>query len=100
MSVQQIGDIRGIGLADEPVPVSDQLHGHERIVNACQMGCGNGPWPVFWPASKRCSHGIALHIPGGSEQMSLVHDEGMGLDQQLDRWTSERDCEEIRRRLG
>ena len=67
MRVQQVGDVRGVRLADEASPVGYQFqhrtHADELVVRSGRMGPGARPRPVLRPCTEPRTDGIQLRIP-------------------------------------
>jgi hypothetical protein len=81
VTAQQLIELLVVGLADERLPIGDQLqqrsHGDEGVVASRKVGRRARPWPILRPGAETRSHGVALYLPYGGEQVSLIHHEAV-----------------------
>jgi hypothetical protein len=81
VTAQSLVELLVVGLADERLPIGDQLqqrsHGDEGVVASRKVGRRARPWPILRPGAETRSHGVALYLPYGGEQVSLIHHEGV-----------------------
>jgi len=81
VAAQQLIERLVVGLADERLPIGDQLQqrsrGDEGVVASRKVGRRARPWPVLRPGAETRSHRVALYLPYACEQVSLIHHEAV-----------------------
>jgi hypothetical protein len=81
VTAQQLIELLVVGLANERLPIGDQLqqrsHGDEGVLPSRKVGRRARPWPILRPAAETRSHRVALYLPYGGEQLSLIDHEAV-----------------------